>query len=127
MNEKRFLRKSRFARIGKKTGTKEEEREEKLKERKVKETRKSREKRRERKEDSRHLTDDVSSSRGNKETRTFSVKRSLETVYHTDRIRVSTNTRNNYFERSEIFCTSEHVQTTSMEGKREEWIYLSPF
>ena len=33
MNEKRFLGKSRFARIGKKTGTKEEEREEKLKER----------------------------------------------------------------------------------------------
>lgn len=127
MNEKRFLRKSRFARIGKKTGTKEEEREEKLKERKDKETKKSREKRRERKEESRQLTDDVSLSRGNKETRTFSVKRSLETVYHTDRIRVSTNTRNNYFERSEIFCTSEHVQTTSMEGKREEWIYLSPF
>ena len=95
--------------------------------RKDKETRKSREKRRERKEDSRHLTDDVSSSRGNKETRTFSVKRSLETVYHTDRIRVSTNTRNNYFEHSEIFCTSEHVQTTSMEGKREEGPYFSSF
>lgn len=82
---------------------KEEEREKKLKERKDTETRKSREKRRERKEDSRQLTDDVSSSRGNKETRTFSVKRSLETVYHTDRIRVSTNTRSNYFEHSEIF------------------------
>lgn len=90
MNEKRFLRKRRFARIGKKTGTKEEEREENLKERKDKETRKSREKRRERKEDSRHLTDDVSSSRGNKEKRTF-LKRSLETVYHTDRIRVFSN------------------------------------
>ena len=99
---------------------KEEEREKKLKERKDTETRKSREKRRERKED-------VSSSRGNKETRTFSVKRSLETVYHTDRIRVSTNTRNNYFEHSEIFCTSEHVQTTSMEGKREEGPYFRSF
>ena len=105
---------------------KEEEREKKLKERKDTETRKSREKRRERKEDSRQLTIDVSSSRGNKETRTFSVKRSLETVYHTDRIRVSTNTRSNYFEHSEIFCSSEHVQTMSMEGKREEWIYFSP-
>ena len=81
MNEKRFLRKSRFARIGKRRKVK----------RKDKETRKSREKRRERKEDSRHLTDDVSLSRGNKETGTFSVKRSLETVYHTDRIRVSSN------------------------------------
>lgn len=70
---------------------KEEEREEKLKERKDKETRKSREKRRERREEPRHLTDDVSSSRGNKETRTF-LKRSLETVYHTDRIRVFSNT-----------------------------------
>ena len=73
MNEKRFLRKRRFARIGKK------------------------------------------------------LERSLETVYHTDRIRVSTNTRNNYFEHSEIFCTSEHVQTTSMEGKREEGPYFRSF
>lgn len=81
MNEERFLKKSRFfARIGKKTGTKEEEREEKLKERKDKENRKSREKRRERKKKSRHLKDDVTTSRGNKETRTF-LKRSLETVY----------------------------------------------
>lgn len=55
------------------------------------------------------------------------MKRSFETVYHTDRIRVSTNTRNNYFEHSEIFCTSEHVQTTSMEGKREEGPYFSSF
>lgn len=126
MNEKRFLGKSRFARIGKKNWNERRGKRRKVK-RKDKETRKSREKRRERKEDSRHLTDDVSSSRGNKETRTFSVKRSLETVYHTDRIRVSTNTRNNYFEHSEIFCTSEHVQTTSMEGKREEGPYFSSF
>lgn len=90
MNEKRFLRKSRFARIGKKNWNERRGKRRKVK-RKDKETRKSREKRRERKEDSRHLTDDVSSSRGNKETRTFSVKRSLETVYHTDRIRVSSN------------------------------------
>ena len=125
MNEERFLTKSRFARIGKNWN---ERRGKKRKvKRKKRQGNKSREKRRERKEDSRHLTDDVSSSRGNKETRTFSVKRSLETVYHTDRIRVSTNTRNNYFEHSEIFCTSEHVQTTSMEGKREEGPYFRSF
>ena len=90
MNEKRFLRKSRCARIGKKNWNERRGKRRKVK-RKDKETRKSREKRRERKEDSRHLTDDVSLSRGNKETGTFSVKRSLETVYHTDRIRVSSN------------------------------------
>lgn len=98
MNEKWFLRKRRFVRIGKKIGMKEEEREEKLKERKDKEIRKSREKRREWKEDLRYFIDDVFLLRGNKEIRMFLVKCFLEIVYYIDRIRVFSNIWKNYFE-----------------------------
>ena len=114
MNEKRFLRKSRFARIRKNNWNERRGERRKVKRKKGQGNKKKLGRRGE-------------NERGNKETRTFSVKRSLETVYHTDRIRVSTNTRNNYFEHPEIFCTSEHMQATSIEGKREEGPYFSPF